>query len=30
VSEGLAVRGGKAAGAQSDVEEWLKKLEISN
>jgi flavodoxin len=25
VSEGLAVRGGKAAGAQSDVEEWLKK-----
>jgi flavodoxin len=25
VSEGLAVRGGKAADAQSDVEEWLKK-----
>jgi hypothetical protein len=24
VSGGLAVRGGKAAGAQSDVEEWLK------
>jgi flavodoxin len=25
VSEGLAVRGGKAADAKSDVEEWLKK-----
>jgi flavodoxin len=30
MSEGLAVRGGNAADAQSDVEEWLKKLEISN
>jgi flavodoxin len=30
VSTGLAVRGGSAAGAQSDVEKWLKKLEISN